>query len=515
MAIRCFCGTFPQNFGFVFSHVLRQQNNPLRDILQTGAVQRAITQNIHDEGHVLWPRGTSLRVLFLNGDATLRQTVFNTAKIWCSFANISFELVTAGAAEIRVLFDDRLISDSHIGQNALLITNQSEPTMRYGSIVRGSTEDFKSTILHEFGHALGLGHEHQSPAARIQWNEHEVYQYYRPNPLPPQWNEEEFRQRIRFDVLNVYRTAHSRTTFFDSESIMLYSFPARLTLNNVEFPPNRKLSRYDKIFIACLYPGRRYARFNFQTSTCLHPTDDSFQFLMASNRDIFAVRKRNGASQKTEIHILSAASNYQQWALQTGTCLHPTDDSFQFLIAPNRDIVAVRKRNGGSNSTEIHILSAASNYQQWALQTGTCLHPTDDSFQFLIAPNRDIVAIRKRNGDSNSTEIHILSAASNYQQWALQTGTCLHPTDDSFHFLMASNRDIFAVRKRNGASETTEIHILSAASNYQQWALQVSTCLHCTDNSFEFAIAPNNDIAAIRKSGGESNKTEIHIMSNE
>ena len=31
-----------------------------------------------------------------------------------------------------------------------------------------------STVMHEFGHALGLKHEHQSPNANIQWNMKEL-----------------------------------------------------------------------------------------------------------------------------------------------------------------------------------------------------------------------------------------------------------------------------------------------------------------------------------------------------
>lgn len=32
----------------------------------------------------------------------------------------------------------------------------------------------RRTVLHETGHALGFGHEHQSPHVPIQWNQQEV-----------------------------------------------------------------------------------------------------------------------------------------------------------------------------------------------------------------------------------------------------------------------------------------------------------------------------------------------------
>jgi len=42
-----------------------------------------------------------------------------------------------------------------------------------------SDKDYKQVVLHEFGHALGLIHEHQSPATKIKWNKDYVYWYFR------------------------------------------------------------------------------------------------------------------------------------------------------------------------------------------------------------------------------------------------------------------------------------------------------------------------------------------------
>ncbi len=51
------------------------------------------------------------------------------------------------------------------GKEALR-AGKSEPTMNLGWVTNeASTSDKeRGTILHEFGHALGLLHEHQSPA---------------------------------------------------------------------------------------------------------------------------------------------------------------------------------------------------------------------------------------------------------------------------------------------------------------------------------------------------------------
>ena len=36
-------------------------------------------------------------------------------------------------------------------------------------------EEYSRVVVHEFGHALGCIHEHQSPAATFQWNKEAVY----------------------------------------------------------------------------------------------------------------------------------------------------------------------------------------------------------------------------------------------------------------------------------------------------------------------------------------------------
>ena len=255
-----------------------------------------------------------------------------------------------------------------------------------------------------------------------------------------------------------------------------------------------------------------YQEFCLQTGTALHETDASFEFGVAANRDVFAIKKSGTGSGTTEIHVLSAASGYKEFSLQTGTALHPTDQTFEFGIAGNRDVFAIKKSGTGSGTTEIHVLSAASGYREFSLQTGTALHQTDQTFEFGIAANRDVFAIKKNGTGTGTTEIHVLSAASGYQQFSVQTGTALHPTDQTFEFGIAANRDVFAIKKSVTGSGTTEIHILSASRGYGGFTLQTGTVLHPTDQRFEFSVASNRDVFAIKKSGTGSGTTEIHVL---
>lgn len=249
----------------------------------------------------------------------------------------------------------------------------------------------------------------------------------------------------------------------------------------------------------------------FQTGTALHETDDTVTFALASNNDLFVIKKSHTGTHTTEVHVLSSGSHYQTFSLHTGTALHETDDTFEFLLAQNKDLFVIKKSNTGSHTTEVHVLSASSNYQQFSLQTATALHETDASSSFVLAPNNDLFVIQKNNTGTHSTEIHVLSASSNYQQFVLQTGTALHETDITFEFAIAQNRDLFAIKKSGTESCSTEVHVLSASSNYQQFSLQTGTALHETDNAFAFGITHARELFAIKKRNTGTHSTEIHI----
>ena len=252
--------------------------------------------------------------------------------------------------------------------------------------------------------------------------------------------------------------------------------------------------------------------FEMQTGTALHETGDNFDFTAAPNGDIVAIKKRRTGTNSTEVHILSAASNYRAFSLHTGTALHETGNNFAFAMADNRDLFVIKKSRTGSNSTEVHILSASNNYRSFSLHTGTALHETGNDFDFVVAPNRDLIAIKKSQTGSNSTEIHILSAVSNYQSFTKHTGTALHETGDDFEFAVAPNRDIIAIKKNNTGSDSTEIHILSASSNYQKFSLHTGTALPETNNRYCFAFSANGELFSIKKNDTATNSTEVSIL---
>lgn len=183
-----------------------------------------------------WMNGSTLRVRYIGGTPTQKAVVEREAGWWAAAANIKFDFNNALNAEIRIAFDPSDGAWSYIGTDCRSIP-LNEPTMNLGFLDGG-------TAAHEFGHALGLAHEHQNPAGGIQWNEPVVIREMAKSPNF--WDE----ATTRHNILKRYSTDQINGTEFDRDSIMLYFFPASWTLNNVATKANATLSNLDKGFIA-------------------------------------------------------------------------------------------------------------------------------------------------------------------------------------------------------------------------------------------------------------------------
>ena len=197
-----------------------------------------------------WPNGSEIKIAFLEGDSDLQDRVKAVAGQWLSRtgADLTFSwLNDPNSADIRISFS-RKGSWSLLGRYAQLKTDKSEPTMNYGWLKPDSTDDeVREVVLHEFGHALGLIHEHQNPDGGMQWNE-AVVKAELSGP-PNNWND----QQIVTNVLGQYDPRDLRGTPFDPDSIMLYPFPASWTTNGVSTSNNTDLSNTDIQLIRDLY----------------------------------------------------------------------------------------------------------------------------------------------------------------------------------------------------------------------------------------------------------------------
>lgn len=198
-----------------------------------------------------WPNGSTLKCRFLSGSPVQQANVIHKAKIWEQYANIDIEFVDTEDEQVRIDFLADQGSWSGVGSDVLdeQYFPKDQPTMNFGWL-EDDTEDteYERVVVHEFGHALGCIHEHQSPNEHLQWNVDAVYAQF--SGPPNNWD----KATIDSNILEKYSPDGINATIFDRHSIMLYQFPAALFLNHVGTPLNTHLSTKDKAFIAQVYP---------------------------------------------------------------------------------------------------------------------------------------------------------------------------------------------------------------------------------------------------------------------
>lgn len=189
-----------------------------------------------------WPTGSVIKIGFIQpvSAATIAK-VKAEAEEWLKYANIKFSYPASGPYDFRIAFNSGAGAWSYVGTDCKLVA-QNYPTMNLGWIA-------PDVIKHEFGHALGLLHEHQNPEGGICWDEAQVIKDL--SGPPNNWTV----AMIRFNVLDKANPATVITTAWDPTSIMHYPIPANWTCNKKSIPAPGSISQADRDFISKQYPG--------------------------------------------------------------------------------------------------------------------------------------------------------------------------------------------------------------------------------------------------------------------
>lgn len=206
-----------------------------------------------------WLPGQPIRVKFLDGDPVIQQKVVGVSRTWEQYANIHFVYVPSGEAEIRITFklegywslvgtDSTRMSVVKTEEGTTGIRGTSGASMNLQFTLKTPDIEIRRLVLHEFGHALGLNHEHQNLNRTFQWNDEAVYEEYQ---RTQGWS----REKIKAQVIDRYGAGTELTNGkYDPISIMHYPVDPALTKGGFKVGWNTVLSENDKVVIGQMYP---------------------------------------------------------------------------------------------------------------------------------------------------------------------------------------------------------------------------------------------------------------------
>jgi hypothetical protein len=183
---------------------------------------------------------------------SIKEIVLNRFQPYVNLT-FSFDPDSKGKYNVYIKFDPTDGCWSYVGTSCNIF-KQPNPTMNLGWFSA-------ATIMHEFGHLLGLHHEHQRSDAPIEWNTPLLYLW---GLVTLGWDPfkvyEQIISKLQTDQVNdisVFKpgTVDKTLIEFDPNSIMCYYYPAYLTLNFKGSSQNKLLSKKDVLYLNALYPG--------------------------------------------------------------------------------------------------------------------------------------------------------------------------------------------------------------------------------------------------------------------
>lgn len=174
------------------------------------------------------PSRDTLHIEFLNApnDQRLTDRVIEAAKIWEQHMDLILSFGSSdprlGSPNVTISFSPGLGHWSYLGTDSLGRASSGQASMNFGWYSTPVFErEIRRVVLHEFGHAFSLIHEHQSPGASIPWNRQAVLEYYR---RTQGWDD----QKIERNIFTRYNESSVNRTRYDPDSIMHYAIPASL-----------------------------------------------------------------------------------------------------------------------------------------------------------------------------------------------------------------------------------------------------------------------------------------------
>ncbi|MEJ5962029.1 M12 family metallopeptidase [Pedobacter immunditicola] len=282
-----------------------------------------------------------ITVSFKGGDSDLHQKIAEAASTWSKHANIEFdfgyepstqsyrEWVPDDVSHLRVGFEHPGYW-SFVGQDSLdpQISLPGEITLNLEGFDVRLPSNYKGIVLHEFGHALGFHHEHQSPVAACDFDWETVYSYLA-GP-PNYWSKE----KVDFNLREMPAGGLTYSPH-DKHSIMHYSFPDWMFLSG-EFSAcyteeNDDLSAEDIRMAADAYPFEKEKVIGTRKRRVLQ-----FELSQKHLRQSAFFKEKTDIKEQVKRSILIASGqadgepHYLTEDMEIGNLL-PTNSAYQFL----------------------------------------------------------------------------------------------------------------------------------------------------------------------------------------
>ncbi len=151
--------------------------------------------------------------------------------------------------------------------------------------------------------------------------------------------------------------------------------------------------------------------------------------------DLSIIMTADTGSGMVEVHTLSGASDYTEWVRHAATAVPlglARTALERFLVQDRTGDLYLILHGGktGSGRSEVHVLSSASDYQTWTVHSALPIAFTKDAdVQWLLAdygkPLAELSVVLPTSSGSGFVEVHTLSSASSYHDWSLHSATDL------------------------------------------------------------------------------------------
>lgn len=237
--------------------------------------------------------------------------------------------------------------------------------------------------------------------------------------------------------------------------------------------------------------------------------------------DLVYIKTKNTGTGRIEVHAASHESRFQEHSLATGTVFR-IEDNGTWLMCDwtgdgKADLVYLKTRNTGTKKVEVHVADAASKYQKFVLQTGTCFD-MEDNGTWAMSSKGDLVYIKTRATGSGKIEIHIASKSSNYQSFVRHVATDFAVEDNGTWCLAqgpnANFPDLYYIKTRNTGTNMVEVHAVSAQSEWKRRVIDVGTGFAKEDNGRWLMVNFSQDwpdLVYIKTRSTGTQKIEVHV----